>query len=66
MISKGKDGEPEMIGELKQMEVGADGGVLPRDLGVSKGLCITWQAKYGGLDVNERRACVSWRMKITR
>ena len=52
-MSKGKHSEAEIIGALKQLEVGRTAEDVGREMGVSKHTIYAWKAKFGGLDVNE-------------
>ena len=50
-----KYSEEQIIGVLKQTEVGRSVPDLSRELGVSDQRLYNWKAKYGGLEVNEAR-----------
>jgi putative transposase len=52
-MSTGKHTEAEMIGALKQMEVGRKPEDVAREVGVSKHTIYAWKAKYGGMKVSE-------------
>jgi len=39
---------------------------VAREVGVSKHTIYAWKAKYGGMDVSERRKRSSWRMKTRK
>ena len=67
-MSKSKHTEAQMIGALKQLEVGRKAEDVAREVGVSKHTIYTWKAKYGGMDVRkslrERRR--RWAVEMTR
>ena len=52
-MSKSRHTEAEMIGTLKQVEAGRKVEDVAREVGVSKHTIYGWEAKYGGMDVNE-------------
>ena len=54
-MKKGRHSEEQIIGVLKQMEVGRKVGELAREVGVSEATLYTWKSKYGGLEVSEAR-----------
>ena len=47
--------EEQIIGILKEAEVGAKTAELARRHGVSEATIYNWKAKYGGLEVSEAR-----------
>ena len=47
--------EEQIIGVLKEHEVGAKTADLCRKHGISEATFYNWKAKYGGLDVSEAR-----------
>lgn len=47
--------EEQIIGVLREHEVGAKAGDLARKHGISEATLYNWKAKYGGLDVSEAK-----------
>jgi len=47
--------EEQIIGVLKEHELGAKTSDLCRKHGISEATFYNWKAKYGGLDVSEAR-----------
>jgi putative transposase len=47
--------EGQIIGVLKEHEVGAKAADLTRQHGVSEATVYNWKAKYGGMDVSEAK-----------
>ena len=47
--------EEQIIGVLKEHELGAKTSELCRKHGISEATFYNWKAKYGGLDVSEAR-----------
>ena len=47
--------EEQIIGVLKEAEVGAKTADLARRHGVSEATIYNWKSKYGGLEVSEAR-----------
>jgi len=47
--------EEQIIGVLKEAEVGAKTGDLARGHGASEATIYNWKAKYGGLEVSEAK-----------
>ncbi len=47
--------EEQIIGVLKEHELGAKTSDLCREHGISEATFYNWKAKYGGLDVSEAR-----------
>lgn len=47
--------EEQIIGVLKEHEVGAKTADLARKHGVSEATLYNWKAKYGGMDVSEAK-----------
>jgi len=47
--------EEQIIGILKQAEVGKPIGELCREHGITDATYYRWKAKYGGLEVSEAR-----------
>ena len=47
--------EEQIIGILKQAEVGKSIGELCREHGITDATYYRWKAKYGGLEVSEAR-----------
>ena len=47
--------EDQIIGVLKEHEVGAKTADLARKHGVSEATLYSWKAKYGGMDVSEAK-----------
>jgi putative transposase len=54
-MKKTRYSEEQIIGVLKQMEVGRKVTDLARELGVSEDTLYVWKSKFGGLEVNEAR-----------
>ena len=61
-IAKGDDGvknsrfsEEQIIGILKQSEVGAKTADLCRQYGISAATFYAWRGKYGGMEVSEAK-----------
>ncbi len=54
-MSRGKHTEAQMISALKQVEAGRMAEDVAGEIGVSKHRLYEWNAKYGGLNVNEAR-----------
>jgi putative transposase len=52
-MSKSNHTEAQMIGALKQVEVGRKVEDVAREVGVSKHTLYAWKAKYGGMDVSQ-------------
>jgi putative transposase len=52
-MKKGRFGEEQIIGVLKQHEAGRKVPDLAREIGVSEATIYTWKSKYGGMDVSE-------------
>jgi len=52
-MSKSKHSEAQIIGVLKQVEVGRKVEDVAREQGVSKHTIYAWKSKYGGMDVSE-------------
>jgi putative transposase len=65
-MAKGKHGEAEMIGALKQLEAGRKAEDIGRELGVSKHTIYAWKAKYGGMTVSEAQEAKQLREENTR
>ena len=65
-MSKGKHGEAEMIGALKQLEAGRKAEDIGRELGVSKHTIYAWKAKYGGMTVSEAQEAKQLRDENTK
>ena len=47
--------EEQIIGILREQEVGAKTGDLARKHGVSEATLYNWKAKFGGMDVSEAK-----------
>lgn len=47
--------EEQIIGVLREQEVGAKTGDLARKHGVSEATLYNWKAKFGGMDVSDAR-----------
>lgn len=47
--------EEQIVGILKEHELGAKAGDLARKHGVSEATLYNWKAKYGGLTVSEAK-----------
>ena len=45
----------QIIGVLKEQEVGAKGADLARKHGISEATLYNWKAKYGGMDVSDAK-----------
>ena len=52
-MSRSNHTEAQMIGALKQVEVGRKVEDVAREVGVSKHTLYAWKAKYGGMDVSQ-------------
>jgi len=52
---KGRFSEEQIIGLLKQQEVGVTAAQLCRDNNVSQATFYKWKAKFGGLNISEAR-----------
>jgi len=52
-MKKGRFSEEQIIGILKQQEVGRKVADLAREHGISEATIYTWKSKYGGLEVSE-------------
>src|SRR3954452_21888402 len=52
-MKKGRFSEEQIIGILKQHEVGRKVADLAREQGISEATIYTWKSKYGGLEVSE-------------
>ena len=52
---KKRFGVEQIVGVLKQAEVGVPVVELIRKVGISEQTFYRWKAKYGGLEVNEAR-----------
>jgi putative transposase len=52
-VKKGRFTEEQIIGVLKQHEVGRKVAELAREIGVSEATIYTWKSKYGGMEVSE-------------
>ena len=52
-MKKSRYTEEQIIGILKQHEVGVRTADLCREHGISEATFYNWKAKFGGLDVNE-------------
>src|SRR6266700_1207729 len=49
--------EEQIIAVLREHEAGAKTADMARKHGISEATLYNWKAKYGGLEVSERRAC---------
>jgi putative transposase len=58
-MSKSRHAEAQMIGALKQWEVGRKSEDVAREVGVSKHTIYAWKANYGGMDVTSRSEAVA-------
>ncbi len=47
--------EEQIIGVLKEAEVGAKAADLSRKHGISEATLYNWKAKYGGMEVSEAK-----------
>lgn len=47
--------EEQIVGVLKEHELGAKAGDLARKHGISEATLYNWKAKYGGLTVSEAK-----------
>jgi putative transposase len=54
-MKKSKHSEEQIIGYLKQAEVGLPIKDLCRKIGISEGTFYNWRAKFGGMDVSDAR-----------
>jgi putative transposase len=54
-MKKKRFGVEQIVGVLKQAEVGVPVVELIRKIGISEQTFYRWKAKYGGLEVNEAR-----------
>ena len=52
-MSKSRHTEAQMIGALKQVDVGRSVEDVARENGVSKHTIYAWKSKYGGMEVSE-------------
>ena len=55
--------EEQIIGVLREQEVGAKTGDLARKHGVSEATLYNWKAKFGGMDVSDGRRLKPWRTR---
>jgi putative transposase len=65
-MSKSRHTEAQMIGALKQLEVGRKAEDVAREVGVSKHTIYAWKAKYGGMDVSQAQEAKQLRDENTR
>ena len=65
-MSKSRHSEAEMIGALKAVGGGKEGGDVAREVGVSKHTIYAWKPKYGGMDVNEAQEAKRLRDENTK
>jgi transposase len=65
-MSKSDHTEAQMIGALKQLEVGRKAEDVAREVGVSKHTIYARKAKYGGMDVSEAQEAKQLRDENTR
>jgi putative transposase len=54
-MKRARFSEEQIIGVLKEAEVGAKIGELCRRHGISDATFYTWRSKYGGLEISEMR-----------
>jgi putative transposase len=54
-MKRARFSEDQIIGVLKEAEVGAKTADLARRHGVSEATIYNWKARYGGLEVSEAR-----------
>lgn len=54
-MKRSRFSEGQIIGVLKEHEVGASAADLARKHGVSQATLYNWKAKYGGMDVSEAK-----------
>ena len=54
-MKKSRFKEEQIIGILKEAEVGMEVAELLRKHGISQGTFYRWKSKYGGMEVNEAR-----------
>jgi putative transposase len=52
-MKKSRFGEEQIIGILKQHEIGRKVPEFAREHGMSEATIYTWKSKYGGLEVSE-------------
>ena len=65
-MSVSKHTEAQIIGALKQLEVGRKAEDVAREVGVSKHTIYAWKAKYGGMDVSQAQEAKQLRDENTR
>ena len=54
-MKKKRFSEEQIIGILREHEVGAKAGDLARKHGISEATLYNWKAKFGGMDVSDAR-----------
>jgi putative transposase len=55
MMKRSRFGEEQIIGVLKEHELGAKTADLCRKHGISEATFYNWKSKYGGLEVSEAK-----------
>ena len=67
-MKRGRFGEEQIVGILKEHEARRKIWELAREHGISEGTLYTWKSKYGGLEVGEAQRLRSledenWRLE---